>query len=156
MDAALALLARRALSGGEVRRRLAEKGFSDAEIDAVRARLAELGLVDDRELAMRLARSYRDARRYGPARIARALRDRLLPAALVEEAVRAACPPGEEAAAAAEALRRKWRGGAPADLREAARAYRFLAGRGFSPAAIRQAIRAGRIDIPEGEDDSDR
>ncbi|MCL5966410.1 MAG: recombination regulator RecX [Deltaproteobacteria bacterium] len=156
MDAALAMLSRRALSEAEVRERLAGKGFPGAEVAAVGVRLKELGLLNDRDLALRLARSYREARRYGPARIAWALRNRLFPAALVAEAVRSACPPGEEVAAAADALRRKWKNGAPRDRKEAARAYRFLAGRGFSPEACRRAIRGLRFDIPEGGDESDR
>lgn len=150
------MLSRRALSEGEIQARLAARGYPAAEIPAVVARLAELGLVDDRDLAMRLARSYREGRRFGPARIARALRDRLIPLPLVEEAVRRACPPEEEVRAAEEALRKKWKEGALRDRRQAARAFRFLGGRGFSPEACRRAIASLRFDIPEGEEESDR
>lgn len=150
------MLSRRALSEGELRERLAAKGFADAGISDALVRLKELGLVNDRDLAMRLARSYRETRAFGPARIARALRGRLVPEPLVAEAVRGACPPGEELSAAIDALRRKWRGGAPRDRKEAARAYRFLAWRGFSPNACREAVRGLRDDIPEGEGGDDR
>jgi len=158
MDAALGLLARRALSEGEIGERLAARGFSEGEIAAARERLRELGLVDDRDLALRLARSLRDARGAGPLKVAAALRRRLIPRSLAEEAVRAAFAEGEEFRAAAAALGRRWRGAVLEDRKEAARAYRFLAGRGFSPEACRRAVAERFRHIPDEEagDRSDR
>jgi regulatory protein len=152
MDAAMRMLARRSLSEGEIRDRLARRGFSDSQAQAAIRRLRELGLADDPGLCGRLARYYRETRGYGPAKIAWTLRARRFPRGIVEEAVRGSCTPEEEAAAASDVLRKKFRGGVPPGREKAARAYRFLAGRGFSPGACLSAI--GRLpkDIQEGED----
>ena len=149
MSAALRMLARRSLSAGEIGSRLAAKGFGEEEAAAAVRRLAELGLVDDRSLCLQLARSYRDVRRYGSRKIAGALRLRKFPDALVEEAPRAVSSPAEELAAARAALRKKFRAGVPPGREGAAKAYRFLAGRGFGPDACREAIRGLSRDIEE-------
>lgn len=151
-DAALRMLARRALSEGEIRERLAAREYPPREIEAVLARLRELGLVDDRALCAQLARAYRDVRRYGRLKVVRALRARRFAAALVAEAVAEAGSPGAEGEAAAAALRKRFGGKIPAGREGAAKAYRFLAGRGFLPETCREAIRKGRFDIPDGED----
>ena len=152
MDAALRMLARRALSEGEIRGRLGEKGFPGAHAEAAIRRLRELGLADDPGLCGRLAVQYRETRGYGPAKIAWTLRRRGFPRELVEETVGRCCSPEEEIAAAAAALRKKFRGGLPAGREGAARAYRFLAGRGFSPDACRRALGKLPKDIQEGEE----
>lgn len=147
----MGMLSRRALSEGEIRLRLAAKGFTEAQaIDAL-LRLRELGLVDDSALCANLARKYRDVRRWGPRRIAGALLVRRFPRDLVEQSVRAVSRPEEERAAAAAALGKKFRGRIPEGREGAAKAYRFLFQRGFSPGTCRQAIRALSDDIVEGE-----
>ncbi len=151
MSAALRMLARRALSAGEIGSRLAAKGFADEQAAAAVRRLAELGLVDDRSLCLQLAHSYRDVRRYGPRKIAGALRLRKFPDAMVEEVLREFSSPSEDLAAAGAALRKKFRAGLPPGREGAAKAYRFLAGRGFGPDTCRQAIRVLPRDIEEGE-----
>lgn len=153
MDAAMRMLARRALSEGEIRDRLVKRGFPEPRASEVICRLRELGLADDPGLCARLALDYRETRGYGPAKIAWTLRARRFPRELVEESVRYSCPPEEEAAAASAVLNKKFRGGLPQGREGAARAYRFLAGRGFSPGACRRAV--GRLpkDIREGEDE---
>ena len=151
MSAALRMLARRALSEGEIRFRLAAKGFPEEQAEDVLTRLRKLGLVDDRSLCENLARGYRDVRRLGPRRIAGALLLRKFPRDLVERAVRLVSLPEEELAAASAALGRKFRGGIPAGREGVAKAFRFLSGRGFSPETCRQAIRGLPDDIAEGE-----
>ncbi len=146
------MLARRALSAEEIAGRLAAKGFAEAQAAAAVRRLAELGLVDDRSLCLQLARSYRDVRRYGPRKIAGALRLRGFPAALVEEALRGVTAPGDVLAAAEAALRKRYRAGVPPGREGAAKAYRFLAGRGFDPDTCRRAIGGPSRDIEEGEE----
>jgi regulatory protein len=154
MDSALRMLARRDLSEGEMRERLARREFPPAEIDAVIRRLTDMGLLDDARLCAALARSYREVRRYGPYRIARELKKRRFSPDLVEEAVRGASSPEEELQAARAAVEKKFREGIPPGREGAARAYRFLAGRGFSHDVCRRAIReAGKADLPpEGEE----
>ncbi len=151
MSAALRMLARRALSEGEIGSRLAAKGVTEVQAAAAVRRLAELGLVDDRSLCLQLAHSYRDVRRYGPRKIAGALRLRKFPDAMVEEVLREVSSPAQDQAAAEAALRKRFRDGLPQGREGAAKAYRFLAGRGFGPDACRQAIRGLSRDIEEGE-----
>ena len=146
------MLARRALSAGEIGSRLAAKGFAEAQAAAALRRLEELGLVDDRALCAQLARSYRDVRRYGPRKIAGALRLRGFPPAMVEEVLGEVSSPEEDQAAADAALRKKFRAGLPPGREGAAKAYRFLSGRGFDPDACRRAIRGLPRDIEEGEE----
>ena len=50
-DAAVGLLARRAHSQAELRRKLGRRGYDEAEVEAAVARLAELGLQSDRGFA---------------------------------------------------------------------------------------------------------
>ena len=69
MAVALRMLSRRAVSEGELLRRLSEKGFPPADASAALSRLRELGLADDRRLCEGLVRVYRDSRRYGRAKI---------------------------------------------------------------------------------------
>lgn len=145
------MLSRRALSEGEIRFRLGRKGYGEPEAESALRRLRELGLADDRALCGRLARQYRCDRRWGPGRIAGKLGSRKFPRGLVEEALRG-IRPEEEFSAALEALRRKFREGVLPGREGAAKAYRFLAGRGFSPGTCRRAIRVLSADIEEGED----
>lgn len=151
LPSALRMLSRRALSEGEIRFRLAAKGFPQEQAEEALGRLRELGLVDDRSLCESLARGYRDVRRLGPRRIAGALLLRKFPRDMVERAVRAVSLPEEELAAASAALGRKFRGAIPGGREGAAKAFRFLSGRGFSPGTCRQAIRGLSDDISEGE-----
>jgi regulatory protein len=147
----MGMLSRRSLSEGEIRLRLAAKGFTEVQAADALIRLRELSLVDDPALCANLARMYRDIRRLGPRRIAGALLVRRFPRDLVEQSVRAVFRPEEEQAAATAALAKKFRGGIPESREGAAKAYRFLSQRGFSPETCRQAIRALWDDIVEGE-----
>ncbi|MGE5344741.1 MAG: regulatory protein RecX [Acidithiobacillales bacterium] len=152
LSAALRMLARRALSAGEVGSRLAAKGFAEPQAAAAVRRLAELGLVDDRTLCRQLARSYRDVRRYGARKTAGALRLRRFPPAMVDEVLREVSSPAEELAAAEAALRKRFRAGLPPGREGAAKAYRFLSGRGFDPDTCRRAIGGLPRDIEEREE----
>jgi len=145
------MLARRPLSEGEVALRLARKGFADAEVAPVLARLRELRLLDDAVLCRQLVRSYQEGRRYGPAKIAWKLLARRFPRDLVDEALRAGATPDAVAEAAAAALRKKFPGGIPRGREVAAKAYRFLAGRGFPPEICRNAIGRRSAEDSEGE-----
>jgi regulatory protein len=144
------MLSRRALSEGEIRGRLKDKGFPPDQVENALVRLGELGLVDDRSLCVHLARSFRDARGYGPLKIAAALRARSLPGELIAAALRES-DGADEQAAAESALRRRFRGGIPPGREGAAKAYRFLAGRGFLPETCRKAVGRRDFDYSQGE-----
>ncbi len=131
--------------------RLARKGVAEGEIPAILSRLRGLGLLEDAALCRRLARSYQEDRRYGPAKIAWKLASRRFSRDLVEEALREVASPGAVADAAAVALRKKFREGVPQGREGAAKAYRFLAGRGFPPDACRAAVGRDRTESSQGD-----
>ncbi len=145
------MLARRPLSEGEVALRLARKGCIEADVLRALARLRELRLLDDAALCRQLVRTYQQGRRYGPAKIAWKLAARRFPRGLVEEALREEASPDAVAAAAVAALAKKFRGGIPPGREGEAKAYRFLAGRGFPPDACRNAIGRRSADYSEGD-----
>ena len=151
IELAIGMLARRPLSEGEVALRLARKGVDEGGIPSILSRLRELGLLEDASLCRRLARSYQEDRRYGPAKIAWKLASRRFSRDLVEEALREVASPGAVAEAAANALRKKFREGIPPGREGAAKAYRFLAGRGFPPDACRAAVGRRTTEIPQGD-----
>jgi regulatory protein len=150
LEIAFGMLARRPLSEREVAVRLLRKEVPESAIPPVLARLRDLGMLDDPGLCRRLARSYRESRVYGPVKIAWKLVSRGFPQAMVDEALREECMEEDVAAAAALALRKKYRGGIPSGREGAAKAYRFLAGRGFPPDVCRRAVGGRRIET-EGE-----
>ncbi|HEY3489620.1 MAG TPA: regulatory protein RecX [Candidatus Deferrimicrobiaceae bacterium] len=152
MAVALGMLSRRAVSEGELLRRLSEKGFSAAEAEAVVSRLRELGLADDRKLCEGLVRVYRESRRYGRAKILMALRRRLIPADLIDDVVRVLSGGDEELDAASAALSKKFREGIPPGREGISKAYRFLASRGFSLETCRRAL--GKK-LTENDDDDE-
>jgi SOS response regulatory protein OraA/RecX len=145
------MLARRSLSEREVADKLLQKKFPEFAITPVLERLRGLGMLDDPSLCRHLARSYRETRVYGPAKIAWKLVSRGFPRALVEEAMREECSKEDVAAAAILALRKKYRDKIPSGRAGASKAYRFLAGRGFPPDVCSWAIGGRRIET-EGEE----
>ena len=146
------MLARRPLSEGEVAIRLAGKGVPPPEVSRTVARLRELRLLDDESLCRQLARSWQEGRRYGPAKIARNLAARRFPRGMVEAALREVASASAVAEAAVAALRKRFRDGIPPGRENAARAYRFLAGRGFPPDVCRDAVGLRDFRNPEGDD----
>lgn len=155
MAVALRMLARRPVSEGELLRRLSEKGFPRDETGRTLARLRELGLADDRKMCEGLLRLYRESRRYGRSKIVAALRRRLIPPELIDEVVRGLSGGDEELEAASAALARKFRGGVPPGREGAAKAWRFLAARGFSPETCRRALGRQTEDAEPTPDSAD-
>lgn len=78
-QAAVKLLAMRAHSAQELRKRLARRGYPADEITSVIARLTALRYLDDAELAKTWARSRAQRRSLGPGRLARELRAKGIP-----------------------------------------------------------------------------
>ena len=143
MAAAMASLARRALTRSEISGRLAAAGFSDEIVHSVLARLEELALVDDRGLAERIARQRFEAGRTGRFRIRNELRRRGVSDEIADDAVSRALPAdGELRSARAELERflhvRDRRG----EARERARAaaFRHLVARGFPAELVRDLL----------------
>lgn len=153
------MLARRDLSEGEVRFRLAEKGYPEAEIEEAVLRLRELRYLDDAGLARAIADARSTGRLDGPKRIIAYLETRRLPSTLIREAVAAAFAGDAERVLAARAraklepeadrrarrpATRKKKGAAvhPARVRREFLLRRLLA-RGFSWEAALSALEPG-------------
>ena len=133
---ALRLVARRPRSAAELRARMAGWGVDDITAAAVLERLAELGQLDDRRLAVAVAESHR-ARGYGRRRTAGDLA-RLAVDGEAAAAALAALPADDRPEAERIAHRRF--GPPPYDDATARRAAGFLARRGFDPDAVAAVI----------------
>jgi regulatory protein len=141
LDFALARLARRAHSQGELVAKMERAGYPATEITTTLAKLRSWRYVDDRAFASAFARSVAERKHWGPARVVRALKERGLSARHIEEALSTAFPAGEDQALdeALARFRRNDRRRGSAEQRKA-RAYRHLLARGFSPGAIMNAL----------------
>lgn len=84
---ALDLIAYKARSADELRRRLSRDGFSDVAAEGAVARLRELGYIDDRHFAQDYAEARFKNKGYGPARIRRELRARGVEDNIIEQAL---------------------------------------------------------------------
>ncbi len=135
-ERALRHLARRDHSRAELTKKLAAHGSAD-EIEAVIARMGELGLQSDARYAEAFVRS--KAGRFGNARLRLELGRRGIARELIEQALASESP-----AADIERARAVLHGrfaAAPADARAWARQARFLQTRGFAPELIRKLLK---------------
>lgn len=135
------LLARREHSVGELRGKLRAKGFDDE--DAVASELERLrteGLLSDARFAEAYVHAHR-LRGQGPLRIVADLREREVPAEVIETVV----DPRDEAwCELAQAARCKRFGSdVPQGFNERAQQARFLRYRGFTEGQVRSALREG-------------
>jgi regulatory protein len=150
LDAGLRLLARRAHSRVELRRKLARRGYEEDEIHGALRRLAELGYVDDAEFAAGHVR--RRSASLGPLALSAELAARGVDRHTAGTAVKAFDRPSQVAAATrlAERLCARIRPAGYNQLLDSV-GTRLLR-RGFSPAVAREACRAvwaGTAGTPE-------
>jgi regulatory protein len=157
---AVSLLSGRALSTGEVRRKLTARAADAADIEPSIARLREYGFVDDEKFAEGYASVRRDSGSFGSMRVLRDLRQRSVSATVAEKAVTEAFVDVDESKAVAEWLARKYRSVNLTehlqDPKHLASAYRKLRYAGFtSGTAIRVLKRyASRADeLEDGPED---
>ncbi len=136
--AALRLLTRREHSTGELRGKLAARGYEPAAVTAVIEALADRNLLSDGRFVDEFVAS-RLRRGSGPVKIREELRGRGVAESLVDNAL---SERRSEWLTNAEAARRK-RFGAPlpGDFEERARQARFLQQRGFTAEQIRQVLK---------------
>ncbi len=134
--AAVALLARRDYSSGELTQKLRGQGYSAAAVHAVISDLIEHRFLDDARYAAHFA-SYHAERGHGPLRIRRDLAGFDLEDTLIEAALESA---GDWAQRAREVRIRKFGLSVPKNWRDKARQARFLQYRGFSADHIRSAL----------------
>ena len=136
---ALALLARREYSSGELAAALVRKGYSAPVVKETVAVLAGEHLVDDSRYAASLMRML-VGRGLGPLRIGRQLRE----AGLSEEQASAALLDGPDWQAQAAAVRRrKFGADVPSQWPARAKQMRFLQYRGFSQDHVSAALGRG-------------
>ncbi len=134
-ETALDLVAKRAFSRRELREKLVARGFGEEDVDDALAMVDEYGYIDDVALA---AAVQREAARTGRG-------ERWVHQTLLRRQI--AASPDESETLARESLARarrllERRYGDPTRLnpRERAKAYAFLARRGFTPDAIRTVL----------------
>ena len=123
---AMRFLARREHSRAELRRKLAPKAQEGEDVEVLLDDLAKRGWLSDARFAEQSIRSR--ARRFGPLKLASALREKGVDEEAIAAGFRAAGADG------GSSLEQVWRSrfrAAPADEREKARMVRFLQGRGF-------------------------
>jgi len=139
-SAGLALLARRAHTSEELRRRLSRKGYPPEEIAAALEELTSRGWLDDARTASAMAAAQAEKGR-GKARILAELFARGV-SARDRDAALAGLDPGAEREALRRALERRART-LPAGLTRQARSKKLfdhLVRRGFAPAAVLEAL----------------
>lgn len=132
-EIAVKLLAMRALSSEELRRRLARRGFPAEQISATLAKLTASRYLDDVEYARAWARSRAHRRSLGPARLARELRARGIPEADIAGTLREVFAEREAREVAEAAARRRLPAlqGLPPDVARR-RLAGYLTRRGFA------------------------
>ncbi len=136
---AVALLSRREHSALELRRKLIERGFEPAEVDAALQRLQGNGLQDDARFADALARS-RANRGRGPLQLRAELARHGLAEGLAAEAIARAESDQDWFSRAFELAQRRLRGANPKDPREQRRLADFLLRRGFPGTIVRSVL----------------
>ncbi len=141
---AAALAADKAMSAGELRRKLRDKGAPPEMAERAAARLLELGVLDEKAYAAMVARHYA-AKGYGRKRVETELHRRELPRELWEEALEELPDSGERL----DELVRKRLGEGPMDRAGLNKLAGSLMRRGYSWEEVRAAIARNRIDAPE-------
>jgi SOS response regulatory protein OraA/RecX len=137
---ALARLARRSHSEGELSSKMSRAGYSAKEIESTLAFLHERHYLNDGAFAREVARASAERKHWGPARIEQKLKALHLSQDDIEQALSESFPAGEEEAAAKRALERFAKRVAQGGEAFRARAYRHLLGRGFSPEVAHRLV----------------
>jgi regulatory protein len=137
LSLALRALGRKERTVAEMGTWLRERGVPEEEVDAVVGRLAEDGALDDARFAARYAADKRELAGWGRDRIRSALMQRGVAAVDMEAAIEQEGPVGEVERATAVLIERAFslRG-----ERNRARAFAFLARRGYGAETAYEAI----------------
>ena len=140
---ALRWLTARELSEAQVKKRLANRGYSDAAIGPAVARLIQERTIDDRRTATAVARTEAEVRRHGSRRVMRKLLSLQIDRGLAKEVIADLFGDKDEDELLEAALTRRLRGnpGRLTDPRESRKVLAYLVRQGFSPAAAQRAIR---------------
>jgi regulatory protein len=138
-------LAQRACASEELRTRLRRRAANARDIDAVIARLKEVGYLDDQKFAETYASSRAGNEGFGRLRVLSDLRSRRIAPSTAEKAVAEVFEGKEEADLIDAYIERRMPSlqiqGLIEDQRELAKAYRRLRRAGFSSAGVMSALR---------------
>jgi regulatory protein len=140
---ALRWLMGRELSEGQVRQRLADRGYADAAINPAIARLIQEQAIDDRRAATAAARTEARVRRHGPRRVLAKLTAMHIDRSLANEVINDLFGDNDEEELLEATLERRLRGKPEllADPAERRKLLAYLIRRGFSPSAASRALR---------------
>ena len=141
---AAALAAEKAMSAGELRRKLCRKGADPEHARRAADRLLDLGVLDERAYAAMVVRHYA-AKGYGRQRVEAELRRRELPRELWEEALEELPDSTQQL----DELVRRRMGAAPMDREALNKLASALMRRGYSWEEVRASIARNRIDPPD-------
>lgn len=144
-DVSLRILTANDVTEKRMREKLAQRGFSEDEIDGEIAFLKEYKYIDDERWAKRYVESA--SKKYGGARIRRELYLRGIENETAEAAAQDAPDPRETVETL---LARRFAGADLSERKERARAFAYLMRRGFSSQDIMAALRRKSVD---GEED---
>ena len=140
---ALTLLSARELSETQLRAKLTRRKLDPEDIDAAILRLKADGTLNDRRVAVALARMESAIKHRGRARVIQKVRQAGIDGDTAADAVREVFEDVDESALLDRALERRLRGQSPRDLDERGRArvVRGLAAQGFSLERILEKLR---------------
>jgi regulatory protein len=145
----LRLLARRARSAEELRRRLRMAGFEQNTVEAVLADLERGGLVDDEEFARLWVAERRRSGQAGRHKLRWELQQKGIARDLIRASVDEAIDDEAEVEQALVAARRRL-GNRPADAEALLRLRRFLLGRGYGYGTVEAVLRRISAEPLEG------
>ena len=117
-------------------------------VESVLDELEGMKLLSDRRMAESLVRN--GAERFGRARLSQDLQRKGLDENLISNVLQ---PLAEDEKSRAQAVWQRRFGKPPTSLKEKARQYRFLVGRGFAPGVV-SAVVPRIVDAPDEDDDS--
>lgn len=136
------MLAARELSAAECRERLIARGHDPEEVAAAVGHLQETGGLDDRRVALALARTWATVKGRGRLRVQRELASRGIDREVASAAIGEVFGDLDERRLVNDAIRKRLRGRTGvADRAEAARLYQYLLRQGFPPAIVQAAVR---------------
>jgi len=139
--AAARMLAIRGHSVGEIKAKLAQKGFPPETIQRIVRKYKDRGILDDVHFAHQLTNDLLTQRPCGRNYLVACLRRKMIERSLAEETAEAALAGKDEKELAIAALTRKWNEYRQFELEVARRkSYNYLARRGFSYNAARAAF----------------
>jgi len=153
------LLSGRALTIGELQKKLSTRAAVATDVDDVLSRLKQMHVVNDRKFADTFTAVRRDGPGFGQARVLRELAHRKVPKLVAEAAVKEAYQEVDEVDHALAFLKRKLRIADPAEYfrepKHLQSAYRKLRYNGFSSNAAVKALRQWSAEADSLEDIAD-